>query len=131
MIDILLKSYEEVYFWPQCIKDYEYMRELTDNNRIKIISPNISGYKNILNNSKIDYVGNRLHGGIFAIQHRCRAIIISIDYRAERMSENYSFECIKREDIPNKLERKINSIWSTKITGIDFDLINGWKRQFI
>lgn len=131
MIDILLKNYEEVYFWPQCIKDLEYLKQLTDEKSIHIISPNTSGYEKILNFPKTDYVGNRLHGGIYALQHSCRAIIISIDYRAEKMSENYSFECIQRKDIPQILEDRINDSWKTMITGIDFDKITEWKRQFV
>lgn len=132
MIDILLKNYSEVYFWPQCIKDLEYLKELVDikSKDICVITPNISGYEKILNLPNTDYVGNRLHGGIFALQHSCRTIVISIDYRAEKMSENYSFDCIRREDIPESLDKKINSTWDTMITGIDFDKIENWKRQF-
>ena len=98
MIDILLKNYSEVYFWPQCIKDLEYLKELVDikSKDICVITPNISGYEKILNLPNTDYVGNRLHGGIFALQHSCRTIVISIDYRAEKMSENYSFDCIRK-----------------------------------
>lgn len=78
----------------------------------------------------IDYVGNRLYGGIYALQHKCRTIIISIDYRAECMSSDYSFECLKRDDIATALEERINSVWTTSITGIDFKKINKWKEQF-
>ena len=46
------------------------------------------------------------------------------------MSENYSFDCIRREDITESLDKKINSTWDTMITGIDFDKIENWKRQF-
>lgn len=132
MIDILLSNYSEVYFWPQCIKDLEYLKELVDveSKGIYIITPNILGYEKILNLPNTDYIGNRLHGGIFALQHQCRTIVISIDYRAEKMSENYSFECIKRENIFNELDSKINSKWNTLITGIDFEKIENWKRQF-
>lgn len=131
MIDILLKKYEEVYFWPQCFKDLEYLNVLTKNPKIQIITPNIAGYEKILNQEGTDYVGNRLHGGIFALQHKCRSIIISIDYRAEKMSADYSFECIARENIKTDLENKIDSEWPTMVTGIDFNKIDEWKRQFI
>lgn len=131
MIDILCRNYEEVFFWPQCIKDLEYLSSICTSKKIKVVPPNIDGYDRILSREDVDYVGNRLHGGIFAIQHKCRSIIISIDYRAERMSADYSFVCLKREDISSKLEGKINTEWRTLITGIDFEKIKKWKGQFV
>ncbi|WP_294753479.1 polysaccharide pyruvyl transferase family protein [uncultured Ruminococcus sp.] len=130
MIDILCRNYDQVLFWPQCIKDLEYLSTIYDLKKIRVISPTIEGYDMVLSGEGVDYVGNRLHGGIFALQHKCRSIIISIDYRAERMSADYSFECIKREDISSELDKKINANWSTVITGIDFSKIESWKGQF-
>ena len=52
------------------------------------------------------------------------------DYRAEEMSTTYSFKCIKRTEIINSLDNLINSEWETKITGLDFEKIAEWKRQF-
>ena len=131
MIKILLNNYSKVFFWPQCIKDIDYLKELIDISKINVVTPNIPGYERILNDGDIDYIGNRLHGGIFALQHKCRTIVVSIDYRAEKMRENYTFKCIKRDLISNNLEEMINSNWETKITGLDFNIINNWKRQFL
>ena len=75
-------------------------------------------------------MGNRLHGGIFAMQHRCRTIIISIDYRAREMAQTYSFKCIQRDQISNMLEKLINTEWKTEIDGLDFEKIREWKKQF-
>ena len=130
MIDILSARYQELYFWPQCMKDLEYLRSLQVPYEIKIISPNIDSYASVLADKRMDYVGNRLHGGIFAMQHGCRTIIISIDYRAEKMHNDYSFECIDRKRITQELEDKIHLKWETKVTGLDFQKIKNWKRQF-
>ena len=46
------------------------------------------------------------------------------------MSTTYSFKCIKRTEIINSLDNLINSEWETKITGLDFEKIAEWKRQF-
>ena len=75
-------------------------------------------------------MGNQLHGGVRALQHAKRTIIISIDYRADNMSENYNLPIIKRKNILEELDNKINSNWETKVEGIDFDLIKKWKHQF-
>lgn len=130
MIDILLKNYKKVYFWPQCIKDLDYLESMDFDGKISVVSPNLDSFDQILNIESLDYVGNRLHGGIFALQHKCRTIIIAIDYRAREMNKTYSFECIEREKICDELERKINSAWKTEISGIDFNKIEAWKRQF-
>lgn len=130
MIDILNRNYDEVYFWPQSFEDYNYLQSMEGIDNIKIVGPNLQAYDKILD-SDIDYVGNRLHGGIFAMQHKCRSIIIAIDYRAVEMKKCYSFQCIKRENIREYLEQLINSEWETQIKGIDFDLIERWKKQFI
>lgn len=76
MIKILKKNYKKLFFWPQCIKDYEYFCELGMTDGVNVISPNLKGYDVLLTNENIDYVGNRLHGGIFALQHKRRAIIL-------------------------------------------------------
>lgn len=128
MIDILKKNYEHLYFWPQTMDDLEYLKTLTDDLPI-IISPNLFSYDMILE-TDIDYVGNRLHGGIRALQHAKRTIVISIDYRADNMSANYSLPIIKRKNLLEELDYKINSKWITKVDGIDFDLIKRWKSQF-
>lgn len=129
MVSILKKNYEKLYFWPQSFDDLKYLETLTELANIEILAPNLTSYEEILNEN-IDYVGNRLHGGIFAMQHKSRAIIISIDYRAKEMSESYGFKCIDRKRIEEDLEIAINSEWETKITGLDFEKIEAWKRQF-
>lgn len=129
MVEILSKNYSHLYFWPQTIDDLGYLKSLT-NDLPTIISPNLLSYDRFLD-TEIDYVGNRLHGGIRALQHAKRTIIISIDYRAENMAKNYSLPIIKRENILEELESKINSEWSIRIKGIDFNLIKQWKNQFI
>lgn len=129
LIQILRRNYEKVYFWPQCLKDLEYFQSLNCDFPVEIILPNVDNYSNALSRG-VDYIGNRLHGGIFALQHFCRTIIIAIDYRAREMHKNYSFVCIERTDTENLLESMILSEWETRISGLDFNLIQEWKRQF-
>lgn len=130
MIDTVMKNYNCVYFWPQSIKDLEYINSLKNTNMIKIVPSNIYAYESILNND-IDYIGNRLHGGIFALQHLCRAIIVGIDYRVEEMGKKFSIPYIMRNDISEKLDMLINSSWETCINGLDFNVISRWKQQFV
>lgn len=128
MIEILSKNYKELYFWPQTISDLDYLNSLGDF-RYNLVAPNLSAYDDILTQN-IDYVGSRLHGGIRALQHAKRSLIISIDYRAENMGSNYSLPILKREDIAVNLEALINTSRKTEINGLDFSAINKWKSQF-
>jgi polysaccharide pyruvyl transferase WcaK-like protein len=131
MINIIQKNFDKVYFWPQSIDDLDYFRKITPpSNNIEIVSPNLLSYDKLLSSGNIDYIGNRLHGGIFALQHQVRSIIIGIDYRAKDMHEAYSFPYLSREKIDTELEKMITSNWQTEIQGIDFETIEKWKRQF-
>lgn len=129
MIAVLRTSYDKLYFWPQSLGDLQYLKSITSINDIEIVTPNLMCFDELLN-LNIDYVGNRLHGGIYAMQHKCRAIIVAIDYRATEMAKSYSIKCIDRKDIKEKLLDMINSNWETRISGLDFNRIDNWKRQF-
>jgi hypothetical protein len=130
MIKVLKRNYKKVYFWSQSAEDLNYLAEIGQLEDVTIITPNLSNYDEILCQD-IDYVGNRLHGGIFALQHKKRSIIIAIDYRAKEMKKNYSIPCIDRENIVEELENKIITRWSTEISGLDFGKIEQWKEQFV
>ena len=103
---------------------------ITDKSNIEIIGHSLSAYEYILNNSNdYDYIGTRLHAGIFAIRHKVRTIIISIDNRAVDMKETYNLPIIDRNHIDTELIPYINSVFETNIK-IPIDRINCWKEQF-
>ena len=130
MVDTVIKNYDTVYFWPQSIKDLEYIHSLKNTDMLKIVPSNIYAYDKILNED-VDYIGNRLHGGIFALQHACRSIIIGIDYRVEEMGKRFSIPYIMRTNIVKELDTLINTNWETSIKGLDFNVIEQWKKQFM
>ncbi|MED2711502.1 polysaccharide pyruvyl transferase family protein, partial [Bacillus toyonensis] len=66
--------------------------------------------------------------GIFAMRHKKRAIIISIDERAKGMGETYNLNLIDREDL-NNLEKMINAEFITDVQ-VNFDVVNQWLKQF-
>lgn len=131
LIDILSSEYEELYFWVQGYGDLDYLKSLTDINKIHIIGHSLSAYENFLENATdCDYVGTRLHAGIFAIRHKVRSIILTIDNRAEDMRETYNLPVIFRNQIKGKLKSFINSSFETSIR-IPTEKIKIWKEQFI
>lgn len=127
LIDILQENYREIYFWVQGAKDLEYLREFKNIDRIKIIQPNLNALKQVLEKD-IEFVGTRLHCGIYAMQHKKRATIVIVDNRAREMHKDFGLNCIERAKI-NDLDNIINSDIETKI-GLDFSSIDRWKEQF-
>ncbi len=127
LIDVLQRNYKNVYFWIQGSRDYQYIKSFENIDNIKMVNPNLKSYDNILN-MDIDYVGTRLHAGIFAMQHKCRSIIIAVDNRALDIREKYNINCFLRTEI-DKIEKVINSEFETKVH-IDEEKINAWKSQF-
>lgn len=128
MVRAVMESYPSVFFWPQTYDDLEYFKTLGFSN-VALVPPNVRGFDALLSEGNIDYIGNRLHGGIFALQHACRTIIIGIDYRAAGMNESFSIPYLPREDVSD-LCSQINSTWKTEITGLDYAQIERWKSQF-
>ena len=129
LIDTLIKNYEKLYFWVQGSEDYEYFKKFKNVNNIEIINPTLQSYKEILQRGNIDYVGTRLHAGIYAMQQKVRSIILAIDNRARDMAETYNINALDQNDL-EKLEQKINSEFTTNIN-INHDKIEEWKKQFI
>ncbi len=128
-IDILKRNYNKVYFWIQGSSDLKYFNTLENTKDIEIVPPSLHAFQNILINKKVDYIGTRLHAGIFAMKNYIRSIIIAIDNRAIDMSKDYNLNCIVRENLINELEDKINSKFKTEIN-INMKNINEWKSQF-
>ena len=129
MVDVLRRYYSRLYFWSQSINDLGYLHSLGAADDVEIVPPSLVGFQTVLDRGA-DYVGNRLHGGIFALQRRRRAIIVAIDYRAREMGKDYSLPLVERDSIEVDLADRIEAPWATRIEGLDFDLIETWKAQF-
>lgn len=107
LIDILKREYDELWFWPQGSRDLQYLYSLNSHNGIKIIHPTLDEYDNFLSKYDTDYVGTRLHGGIRALQHKKRSIILGIDNRAIELNHDYNIPVVKMNEM-DKLADIIN-----------------------
>jgi polysaccharide pyruvyl transferase WcaK-like protein len=130
LIDLLHKEYKNVFFWPQGMGDSEYIDYIEKNRDKKVIkiSPSLKEYDKLLENEDIDFIGTRLHGGIRALQKRCRTLILSIDNRAEEKKKDFNLPVAKRDDfdcIKNFIKKK----YETNII-IPEKEIDTWKNQF-
>ncbi len=128
LINILNEKYDEVFFWVQGTGDYDYLNSFENVKDIRIVSPSVDDYEEVLNSNDIDYVGTRLHAGIFAMQHKKRTIILSIDNRVKDMSNTYDLNTIDREEIEN-LGNLIDSNFTTNVK-LKEENIQKWLSQF-
>jgi len=130
LINILLRNYKKVYFWPQGSRDLEYLYTLNNFEKITILGGNLSSYDKLLDdfNISLDYIGTRLHAGIRALQKSRRTIILAIDNRATEKSKDFNLKVLPRNQI-EKLERLLRSKFITEIY-INEENINKWKSQF-
>lgn len=128
LIDTLKENYKEVFFWPQGIDDFNYFHVFQDVESIKVLPASKEAYDEFLTNNDTDYVGTRLHGGIYAMRHGRRSIIIAIDERAREINKTNHLNCIDVKEI-EQLTDLINSEFETKVV-MDFQAINQWKSQF-
>lgn len=129
MIDCVLQNYAKVYAWIQTVSDKQYLDSLSGTDNIECIY-SLETYAEILDKGNIDYIGTRLHGGVFALQHNCRTIVVSIDRRAEGFHEDNNLPTIDRNDIHMKLDEMINSEWETEIK-INTEAIENFVNQFL
>ena len=131
LLHIVGKNYKKVFFWPQGIYDRDYMLQLGSDAELTILPPSVDAYERVLNAyDKLDYVGTRLHGGIFAMRHKARCVILTLDERMADMQMQIPNNCMSRARIPIDLEQKINSVFSTEVR-INFEAMHKWKAQFV
>jgi hypothetical protein len=122
------RNYSKVYVWPQSFEDYNYAKEICGGS-VEFVDPALEAYDQFLTENVIDHVGVRLHGGIRALQHRRRSIIIGIDNRGFEMARDFNLPSVRRDAIGDKLEAKINGSWRTEIW-LNERAIQRWKAQF-
>ncbi|GLI56804.1 hypothetical protein PM10SUCC1_23180 [Propionigenium maris DSM 9537] len=127
MFEILQANYEKVYFWPQSFKDIDYFNRLNIE-KVITIAPNLFSFDKILKEeSSIDFVGTRLHGGIRAMQNLRRTIIIGIDNRALE-KKSFGIKVVERSEI-DSLGEIINEEFYTALN-LPWEDIAKWKEQF-
>ena len=130
MLDILSRNYETVYLWIQGRSDEEYLQSLRLPTNLQLIPASLDAYERYLTKVNVDYVGTRLHAGIFALNHHIRSVIVAVDNRATEMARDTNLMGVQRKDIASELEKWIVSSWETKIK-IKQDNINQFREQFL
>lgn len=127
LIGLLQSEYDEVYFWPQMHGDAAYLESL-GMPAVKWINPNLRALEEVLVSSEIDYVGLRLHCGIFALQHRVRSLTVTIDNRAAEISKDTGLPAAGRDDLEG-IRQWIRGSERVQLR-LPLKEIERWKGQF-
>jgi hypothetical protein len=128
LFDIVKRLYSKVYFWPQAFSDVPYAKEICGEG-ITFIDPSLNALDDFLQSEKVDYIGTRLHGGIRALQHKRRTIIVAVDNRATEMGADFHLPVISRSKLSEELATRIMGAWPTEVI-IDERATRTWKEQF-
>ena len=128
MLKILKENYRKCFVWLQTGDDEAYFDSLPGHEGIEKIYT-LYRYDKMLNERKYDYVGTRLHGGVYALRHQARTIVVSIDGRAEGFHEMHELPVIPRAEVPKELEKRINASFKTRIRN-DEKAIQSFLGQF-
>lgn len=129
MFEILQRCYQNIYVWIQGKKDEEYIASLHLSEKVILIPRSLEAYESMLKHGDIDYVGTRLHAGIYALNYRIRSIIIAVDNRAIEIAKDTNLPIVLRQDIQKNLEELIKSSFPTEIR-INLENISRFKHQF-
>ena len=130
MIDVLLKSYAQVFLWPQGFGDLDYFQSLVaSDSRVQVLKPGLKSLDNILVHGGLDYIGTRLHAGIRALQYAVRSLVIGVDNRAAEMSKDIGLPVLSRDNIA-ALEVYLRAGWDIDVN-IKRDEIDYWRAQFM
>lgn len=129
MFEILQRCYQNIYVWIQGKKDEEYIASLRLPEKLILVPRNLEAYENVLKRGDIDYVGTRLHAGIYALNHRIRSVIIAVDNRAIEIAKDTNLPIVLRNRIEEDLEELIKSSFSTEVR-MKLENIKRFKRQF-
>ena len=128
LINTLLAYYDVVHMWVQGTGDVSYLRELTQDPRIRLVNPCVEAFDHVLETRDVDYVGTRLHAGIRALQYQRRTLIVSVDNRATEISRDIGLNVIERADIGQVQHFAENEV--TMRIALPVDNIKRWMSQF-
>jgi len=127
-LEIVLANYEQIYLFPQMMGDAQYVQNMKLGREIEVISPTLAAYDQILARENLDYIGTRLHGGIRALQHGRRSLIIEVDNRATEIARDTNLPTVKRDDFAAVKHWIEND--SPTIINLPLAEIARWKAQF-
>lgn len=130
LLQLLTGLYSEVLLWPQGIDDLPYAAGLAATvPGVMLLGPTLAAYDAVLAAGDVDFVGNRLHGGIRALQHGRRALILTLDNRAAEIARDTNLPVASLCEGPAALARRLRRPDPIEIA-LPEAAIAAWRAQF-
>lgn len=131
LFDVLKRSYRHVYFWLQGSADYQYLTSIAGMEKVRIVPSSLAAFDDLLSDRSLslDYAGTRLHGGIRALQHKRRSLIVGVDHRAMGMAGDFGLPVADRYLPIADLEHAVCSDRPCTVN-LPMDNIRRWKAQW-
>jgi hypothetical protein len=127
LLETLRSRYRRRFLWPSTAADADYALALDP--ELEIVEPSVAGFDRLLDSDlTLDYVGNRLHAGIRALQRGRRTIVMEVDNRARTMGGDFGLPTVARDDLA-RLVRQIETPFETALH-LPWQAIARWKAQF-
>ncbi len=127
MFRLLRRHYQDVYCWIQTDSDFEYAHALDPD--LLFIDPSLEAYDRVLSSDlDLDYMGNRLHAGMRALQKGRRTVIVEIDNRAAEIGSDFNVPTVQRSEF-DRLETMIQQPFETAVR-LPTAEIERWRAQF-
>ena len=130
-LDLLSNEYDEVYIWSQGIDDEPYIEDFVRRvPNLKRLGPTLAAYDELLAEPLgVDFIGNRLHGGVRALQHGRRALILSVDNRASEIARDTNLPVMSLSDGLSAVRDRIRNPQTIEIQ-LPVEQIREWRHQF-
>ncbi len=136
LIEILLSTYSKLYFFPQGLDDLNYIQTLpafiNNKSRFSVLNRDMASLRAFLSehHSELNYIGTRLHLGIFCMQHNIPSLILSIDNRATEIAKDIHLATIQRTNFTLLKDWISNKFPENQIV-LPMEAISKWKNQFM
>lgn len=129
---ILNTDCNEIFFFPQGLKDLDYLCSLPiykiNKAKIKLLPYSYQEFESFVEHNSFNYIGTRLHAGIKCLQKNMPALIIGIDNRAIEIAKDINLSVCQRADM------EAVRTWTSSSEGSRLQLpkknINLWLKQF-
>lgn len=127
LLELVLAKYRHVFCWPQGSGDGDYAASLGF--PINILEHSLKALEDFVHGEPdFDYIGSRLHGGIYCMGAKKRSLILRIDNRATEISRDTGLATAVRDDFDFIAQWIDDS--SQHEFRINRQAINHWRNQF-
>lgn len=130
---ILSAPSEKYYFFPQTKEDTDYLASLPcyqkNKSKISLLHHDIREFLALSASGDLNYIGNRLHGGIRCLAFNNPSLIISVDNRATEMGKSINLNVVERNNI-EQVRKWISKEYIPAALQLPKENIKRWQDQF-